>query len=1041
MSFFRCRAAAVASAFLLCAFQSLTHAQRVVVEDFEDISDWEVISSDGVVCQIGEAEGIDGKAMRIAYDFRAGAGFCIVRKRVDLDLHENYRVAMQARGDAPANDLELKLVSPSGADVWWVNRRAFNTPEDWSRLSQKRRHFEFAWGPSGGAPMTRVGWIELAIAASAGGAGELLIDELTYEPLPAIEPRPDTPVVRTGAGLARFPIPLGAGGPRWVELGFPGPVEINAALIDWDGDSPESYSVLLHLADGTTRSHEARGGGAGLHGVFAPETEILSARIVLPPSTRGTLGSFRLSAVDESADANAFIEQLARGSEKGRFPPAMSGVPTPWTIVGLPDNHDEALVTRAGDIEFRKGGWTLRPGLVVNGKAITWADVQLTATLESGVLPIPCVRWDADAVSLEITAVATRVDDRTVLLARYRITNTGQQRLNGRLVLSAAPFQALPPWQRLNLVGGHAPIRSVMANTEGLLVSSRDRIRALTPADGVGTSSATLAAPSGALPEGQRSTESHRVDDAQGFATGSLVFDLSLNAGEQREIVIAGAIGGGELGPLHTPDPLAMFDHTLARERENWNALLATPRIELPPGHRAMVDAARTTTAHILINQDGPAIQPGSRTYERSWIRDGSITSLALIAGGHTDRARAFVDWYAPYQYPSGKAPCVVDHRGPDPVDEHDSTGELIFAIWRVYLATGDQAFLERHYPRVRRGVSYLRQLRAQRLTETYEHSDDPVQRAKFGLVPESISHEGYSAKPMHSYWDDFFVLRGLEDAAAIAHELGHSDDQSAYLKLTNEFRDDLFSSIRLAAATHGIGYVPGSVELGDFDATSTSIAVFPGELLGSEIDPLLRATFDRYWAFFLDRRDGRVAWRDFTPYEFRLAGAFVRLGQPERAHGLMSWLMDQRTPSGWNQWPEVGYREASMVGFVGDIPHTWVGSAFILSFYSLFAYERGDTLVVAPALDPAWIQSEEGVSVEDLHTRWGGLSYTCKREGDVITLLIKRAPAAPGGLVLCPPIGGAYDLYKDGEPLTPGPDGRVVVPSAPTTVEFRVRD
>ena len=129
------------------------------------------------------------------------------------------------------------------------------------------------------------------------------------------------------------------------------------------------------------------------------------------------------------------------------------------------------------------------------------------------------------------------------------------------------------------------------------------------------------------------------------------------------------------------------------------------------------------------------------------------------------------------------------------------------------------------------------------------------------------------------------------------------------------------------------------------------------------------------------------------------------------------------------------------MVGFVGDIPHTWVGSAFILSFYSLFAYERGDTLVVAPALDRAWIESDEGVTVDDLHTRWGGLGYTCKREGDVITLSITRAPAAPGGLVLCPPSGGPYDLYLDGSTLTPGPDGRVVVPSARTTVEFRVRD
>ena len=41
-----------------------------------------------------------------------------------------------------------------------------------------------------------------------------------------------------------------------------------------------------------------------------------------------------------------------------------------------------------------------------------------------------------------------------------------------------------------------------------------------------------------------------------------------------------------------------------------------------------------------------------------------------------------------------------------------------------------------------------------------------------YGLLPQSISHEGYSAKPMHSYWDDFFALRGFKDAAFIAKEL-----------------------------------------------------------------------------------------------------------------------------------------------------------------------------------------------------------------------------------------------------------------------------
>ena len=85
-------------------------------------------------------------------------------------------------------------------------------------------------------------------------------------------------------------------------------------------------------------------------------------------------------------------------------------------------------------------------------------------------------------------------------------------------------------------------------------------------------------------------------------------------------------------------------------------------------------------------------------------------------------------------------------------------------------LDSGDEqagrALLSEHYDAVVRGVEYMESLRAKRLTDEYTLSGDPIMRACIGLMPESISHEGYSAKPMHSYWDDFWALRGYLDAS-----------------------------------------------------------------------------------------------------------------------------------------------------------------------------------------------------------------------------------------------------------------------------------
>src|SRR6185295_12763632 len=107
------------------------------------------------------------------------------------------------------------------------------------------------------------------------------------------------------------------------------------------------------------------------------------------------------------------------------------------------------------------------------------------------------------------------------------------------------------------------------------------------------------------------------------------------------------------------------------------------------------------------------------------------------------------------------------------------------------------------------------------------EKGKPPVPVAAFrGLMPESISHEGYSSKPMHSYWDDFFTLLGLKEAAAMAREMGDAELTTRYSKLRDDFRADLYKSLDITTKAHGIDYIPGCVELGDFDSTSTTIAL-----------------------------------------------------------------------------------------------------------------------------------------------------------------------------------------------------------------------
>jgi hypothetical protein len=258
----------------------------------------------------------------------------------------------------------------------------------------------------------------------------------------------------------------------------------------------------------------------------------------------------------------------------------------------------------------------------------------------------------------------------------------------------------------------------------------------------------------------------------------------------------------------------------------------------------------------------------------------------------------------------------------------------------------------------------------------------------------------------MHSYWDDFWALKGYHGAVATAAALGQAGALSQLEKQRDEFWLDLTASLRHATAAHGIAYLPGAAELGDFDPASTTIAIAPGGELHRLPRELVVATFERYWREFVARRDGLRAWDDYAPYEIRTVGTFVRLGWRERAHELLSFFLAGRRPLAWNQWPEVIGRDPRQPRFVGDMPHGWVASDFIRAVLDLFVYEReGDqSLVLAAGVLPEWLEGS-GVSVKDLRTPYGPLSYSLRREGEKLVLQIPEGVRVPpGGFVFAGP-------------------------------------
>src|SRR5688572_15253279 len=273
--------------------------------------------------------------------------------------------------------------------------------------------------------------------------------------------------------------------------------------------------------------------------------------------------------------------------------------------------------------------------------------------------------------------------------------------------------------------------------------------------------------------------------------------------------------------------------------------------------------------------------------------------------------------------------------------------------------------------------------------------------------MPPSISHEGYSDKPAYSYWDDFWTLAGYDAAIAIAGALERGGDARRIARQREEFSRDLHASLRASIAHHRIDYLPASADRGDFDGTSTTIALSVAGQQASLPQRELRQTFERYWKEFLARHGGTV-WDVYTPYELRSVGTFVRLGWRERAARLLDGFLADRRPAGWNQWAEVIGRAEREPRFVGDMPHGWVASDYIRSVLDLFVYERQEdrSLVLAAGVPHDWL-TEQGSGVRNLRTPYGELSYTLRRDGRRVLLTIEDGlQPPPGGLVFGWPYG-----------------------------------
>ncbi|KRG77642.1 hypothetical protein ABB28_00335 [Stenotrophomonas chelatiphaga] len=799
-------------------------------------------------------------------------------------------------------------------------------------------------------------------------------------------------------------VPAAADGTHVLDVALPRALATTGLVVDWAEGAHGAAQLEVQDANGrwTMLARDRQAGSrpqSWLAGTAAVSAHGLRLRV---EGSAPSIRRIRLLGPAAVMTPMKRYQVAASGAQRALAPASLQMQQTYWTAVGVHAGVQKSIFDEYGNIEAFKGAPLVQPiWRSADGHAAGAAGHPLRHALRDGWKPMPSAAWSPQpGLDLHSEAFAIELGGQPVTLLRHRLHNTGTTPINGTLTLAVRPMQMNPPWQN----GGLSPIREVAIEGRTISVNGRRLLQSLTPVDAAGaapfgmegSSEISAAIASGQLPHAQR------AEDADGLAAAALAYRMALQPGESRAVVVAFPLGTApaaadgslpQAPPLVLPDAPAdadaQFDALAARASADWQARLGQVGLRLPDN--SLVDMLRAQAAYMLINQTGPAMQPGPRNYNRSFIRDGMATSAVLLRMGEAAVARDCLAWYSAHGvHANGLVSPILNNDGSVNTGfgsdiEYDSQGQYISLVADVARLDGGPESVRAYLPKVKAAMRFLQELRERTLVPGYMASHPAPERFA-GILAPSISHEGYPA-PTHSYWDDYWGIKGWHDGAWLADALGDRETALWAREQGRLLHDAVADSIRATMAWKGIDFIPSSADLGDGDPTGVSIALDPTGAQDVLPDAALRTTFARY----LDdvrKRTQPGALYAYTPYEIRNVLSYVHLGQPEAANELLRGLLHDRRPLEWQVLAEVVHSRLRFPRYLGDMPHTWIGAEYGRTLFGMLMREDDDALSLLPGTPASWLVGD-GLAVERLPTAYGTLKLDARQRDGVLSVTL----------------------------------------------------
>jgi len=442
-------------------------------------------------------------------------------------------------------------------------------------------------------------------------------------------------------------------------------------------------------------------------------------------------------------------------------------------------------------------------------------------------------------------------------------------------------------------------------------------------------------------------------------------FARSLAPGENAETVIS-----IPFSTLKKESDFTIEDAKLWLDRtvQYWRGFMERAAQIKVPSDKA-TQALMASHVYQLIANDRGEVHPGEGFYDEFYIRDAAYQVMQLEEAGLTDAARRAMESFLSHQRPDG--------RFESQKKQLDANGQACWALWQFYKITGDQQWLAKAYPQMRRAVNWTLKARRQ------APADSPFS----SVLPNAPADGEYLWDGKHHIVGyDFWNLRALLCTADAARTLGKPDEAKELLREAKLYR----RAIDAAWKQTGLEHFPPSWEKAGTHWGNTE-TLWPTELFDPQ-DPrviaLISEVRKNYGGGFIE---GTIQWRGHAnaihPYmsAYTTMASLVR-GENEQVVEDFYWYLLHSTAT--HAFPEGVYVERR-TAWNDTIPHALGASNYAIMLRHMLIHERNDELHLLMAIPDWWLAEGNEIRIERAPTHFGpmNLKVTGTKKGIQVEL------------------------------------------------------